>query len=92
MGYFVEPQGSFALYVNDEKAIDIPAISEKDAVWSNADKTVSLKYVRDTTTAEYGTLTLTLPSSKVTPGKPLLLKVVGSDSNSRRWFGVFETW
>jgi len=37
-------------------------------------------------------LTLTLPSSKVMPGKPLLMKVVGSDSNSRRWFGVFQTW
>ena len=28
----------------------------------------------------------------VTPGEPLLLKVVGSESNSRRWFGVFQTW
>jgi len=53
---------------------------------------VRLKYVRDTATAEYGTLTLTLPSANVTPGKPLTLKVVGSDSNSRRWFGVFQTW
>jgi len=91
MGYFAEPQGSFALYVNDEKVIDIPAISEQDAEWFSADKTVSLKYVRDTATAEYGTLTLTLPSSKVTPGKPLILKAVGSDSRSRRWFGVFQT-
>jgi hypothetical protein len=24
--------------------------------------------------------------------RPLLLKVVGSDSESRRWFGVFETY
>ena len=90
MGYFAEPQGTFALYVNDEKALDIPLISEKDAAWFNADKTVSLKYVRDTATAEYGTLTLTLPSTKVQPGKPLRLKVVGSDSNSRRWFGIFQ--
>jgi hypothetical protein len=92
MGYFAEPQGSFALYVNDEKVLDIPSISEKDTVWSSADTTASLKYVRDTGTEEYGTLTLTFPSSKVTPGKPLRLKVIGSDSNSRRWFGVFETW
>jgi len=28
----------------------------------------------------------------VTPGEPLLLKVVGSESNSRRWLGVFQTW
>jgi len=92
MGYFSEPQASFALYVNDMKVLDIPEISRQDTVWFSADKTVSLKYVRDTTTEEYGTLTLTLPSSKVTPGKPLRMKVVGSDSNSRRWFGVFQTW
>jgi hypothetical protein len=48
-----------------------------------------LKYERDPGTAEYGRLTLTLPSSEAAPGKPLQLKVVGSDSGSRRWFGVF---
>ncbi|MDD4737125.1 MAG: hypothetical protein PHP44_13590, partial [Kiritimatiellae bacterium] len=79
MGYFAEPQASFALFVNDEKVIDIPAISESDAEWASADKSVTLKYVRDTATAEYGTFTLTLPSARVTPGEPLLLKVVGSD-------------
>lgn len=92
MGYFAEPQASFALFVNDDKVIDIPAISESDAEWASADKAVTLRYVRDTATAEYGTFTLTLPSARVTPGEPLLLKVVGSESNSRRWFGVFQTW
>jgi len=92
MGYFAEPQGSFALYVNDEKVLDIPAISEQDAVWHSTDKSVSLRYVRDAATAEYGTFTLSLPSSKVMPGQSLVLKVVGSDSNSRRWFGVFQMW
>jgi len=90
MGFFTQPQGSFTLYVNDEKILEIPAISEKDAVWFSEDKTASLKYVRDTQTAEYGVLTLTLPSAKVTPEKSLCLKVVGSESNSLRWFGVFQ--
>ena len=92
MGYFAEPQGSFTFSVNGEKVLEIPAISERDAEWLSVDKSVSLKYVRDPATAEYGTLTLTLPSQRVAPGKPLLLKVVGSDSNSRRWFGVFQSW
>ena len=92
MGYFAEPAGTFTLFINDEKAIDIPVISEIDAVWTNADNTIQLKYVRDTSTLEYGTLTLTLPSSQVIPGQPLRLKVVGSESGSRRWLGVFETW
>ena len=91
MGYFAEPQGTFALYVDDTKVLDIPAISESDTAWWNADRTVSLKYERDNSRPEMGRLTLSLPSSSVTPGKPLRLKVVGSDSNSRRWFGVWQT-
>ena len=70
--------------MNDEKVIKIPAISEQSAVWFNADKTVSLKYERDTSRPEMGLLTLTLPSSQVTPGASIRLKVTGSDSNSRR--------
>jgi len=92
MGYFSEPQGSFTLFVNDEKVIDIQEISQRDTEWQNNDGTVQLSYMRDLSTAEYGILTLTLPSSKVIPGKPLRLKLVGSESNSRRWMGVFETW
>ena len=92
MGYFAEPQGTFTLYVNDEKALDILAISEGSTVWFNADKTVNLKYDRDPSRPEMGRLTLSLPSTKATPGQPLRLKVIGSDSNSRRWFGVCETF
>ena len=92
MGFFAEPQGRFELYVDGTKVIDIPSISERDAEWFSEDKAVRLAYVRDPSTAEYGTFTLILPSSKVTPGESLLLKAEGSDSCSRRWFGVFQTW
>jgi hypothetical protein len=92
MGYFAEPPGSFTLSVNDERILEIPALSEQSTVWFNPDRTVSLKYERDASRPEMGQLTLSLPSSKVTPGQPLLLKATGSDSKSRRWFGVFETF
>ena len=91
MGYFAEPQGTFALYVNNEKVLDIPAISEQNAAWSNAAGAVRLKYERDPARPEMGLLTLSMPSSKATPGKPLRLKIAGSDSKSRRWMGVCET-
>jgi len=91
MGYFSEPQGSFALYVNDELALEIPAISEQSTTWHNSDRTISLKYERDPARPEMGRMTLSLPSSETPPGKPLRLKVTGSDSNSRRWFGICET-
>jgi len=90
MGYFSEPQASFVLYVNDEKMLDIPAISEQSTTWHNADRTVCLKYERDPSRPEMGRMTLSLPSARVIPGKPLRMKVTGSDSNSRRWFGVCE--
>ncbi|MDD4871370.1 MAG: hypothetical protein PHR77_12495, partial [Kiritimatiellae bacterium] len=90
MGYFAEPQGSFALYVNDEKILDIPVISEQSKTWFNTDKTVSLKYERDLSRPEMGLMTLSLPSSKMMPGKPLRLKVTAGDSKSRRWFGVCQ--
>lgn len=92
MGYFAQPAGSFTLYINDVKAIDIPTISEQDAVWSTPDKTIELKYVRDPSLPESGVFTLTLPSSLASPGQPLRLKVVGTDSDSRRWFGVYPTF
>ncbi|OQW95353.1 MAG: hypothetical protein BWK77_07610 [Verrucomicrobia bacterium A1] len=91
MGYFAEPPGSFELYVDGAKALDIPAISEKDATWSSPDGTVVLKYARAPLLAESGVFTLSMPSSRVTPGRPLRLKAVGSDANSRRWFGVYST-
>ncbi len=91
MGYFAEPAGSFALHLNDQWILNIPEISEQNAVWHNADRTVALKYERDPAVPEAGTLTLTVPSVSLEPGKPLRLKVVGSDSGSRRWFGVYQT-
>ncbi len=91
MGYFSEPQGSFALCVNDELVLGIPAISEQSATWHSADRTISLKYERDPARPEMGLMILSLPSLKTTPGERLRLKVIGSDSNSRRWLGVCET-
>ena len=57
-------------------------------VWHSSDNTATLKYVRDKNTDEYGRFTLTLPVTRVTRGKPLLLKISGSDSRSLRWIGV----
>ena len=92
MGYFAEPQGSFRLYLHDAPLLEIAEISQEDAQWVSPDGSVSLVYERDLATQEFGTMTLTLPTSAVEPGAPLRLKVVGSESGSRRWFGVFRMW
>lgn len=91
MGYFAEPESSFQLYVNDVKVIDIPAISEQSTSWHNAGKGVTLRYERDLSRPEMGRFTLVLPATIVTAGQSLRLKIVGSESNSRRWVGVWDT-
>ena len=88
MGYVQQPHVPFALHVNGEKALDIPEVTLKNAVWRQ--NGYVLDYVREPTTDEYGTFTLTVPSAKLVPGKPAVVKVVAQPNNSRRWFAVTE--
>lgn len=88
MGYVQQPHVPFALHVNGEKALDIPEVTLKNAVWRQ--NGYVLDYVREPTTDEYGTFTLTVPSAKLVPGKPAVVTVVAQPNNSRRWFAVTE--
>jgi len=91
MGYFTQPAGSFELFVNDSKVLDIPNITPANAEWKSPDGKVRLEYQHDPAIAEEGGwLTLALPSAMVTPGQSLTLKIIGSESNSRRWIGIFH--
>lgn len=87
-GYVQQPPVSFALYVNGEKAIDIPEVTLKDRTWQQ--NGYALQYVREAATEEYGTYTLTVPTTKLVPGKSVELKIVAAPNNSRRWFGICE--
>jgi hypothetical protein len=91
MGYFAEPETSFQFYVNDRKLIDGISITDQSTTWQNAEKTADLHYERDDSRPEMGRFTLELPAEMVTPGQSLRLKIIGSESNSRRWMGVWET-
>ena len=85
-GYLAEPPTSFELFVNGEKAIDIPEVTLKDHVWKG--KGFALKYVRDPETMENGWYTLTVPSDRLTPGRPATLRIVAKANATRRWFAV----
>jgi len=91
MGYFAEPESSLKLYRKARKVIDIPSISEQSTTWYGAQKTVTLRYERDCSRPEMGRFTFVLPATIVTAGQSLRLKIVGSESNSRRWVGVWDT-
>ena len=98
-GYETDPaDGKFSLYLSDpEKPQDEPTHlldfdhTMKSAKWSGMEGSVNLDYevlgnraYQDSS----GIMELSVPTSLLTPGKPVELKVVGSSSNSRRYFGV----
>ena len=85
-GYLAQPPTSFELFVNGVKAIDIPEVTLKDRTWTGNGCT--LKYVRDKETMENGWYTLTVPSDRLTPGRPVTLRVVAKVNDTRRWFAV----
>ena len=88
MGFPLQPQAAFALFVNGKKVIDIPELVWKDHEWKGGGCT--LRYKRDASTAELGHFTLTVPSSLLEPGKPATLSVTAEDRHSLRWFAVME--
>lgn len=87
-GFVQQPPVSFVLHVNGEKAVDIPAVTLKSQTWEQ--NGYVLKYVREASTEEYGTYTLTIPTVKLLPGRPVEIKVVATPNNSCRWFGICE--
>ena len=93
MGFTSQPSGSFTLMVGDKKLLDFDVVLENTS-WSSADSKVTLKYdvlKKVGTEDRNGMMTLTVPGSMLTAGEPLELKVVGSDSKSRRWFGIYQS-
>ena len=92
MGFISQPAGSFTLMLGDKKLLDFD-VTIDNAAWADLVGTVKLKYeVIKKVGAEDcdGIMTLTVPGSMLTPGKPLELNVIGSDSNSNRWFGIYQ--
>lgn len=100
-GYESEPGGGkFSLYLSD---LDKPQAQPthlldfdhtmQSARWSGMAGWANLDYKVIGNRAEEdssGIMELSLPSSLLTPGKPVELKVVGSPSNSKRYFGVYR--
>ena len=68
-----------------------PATGELSAKsWKSQDGEIELRYTPRAGDAEdsTGEMVLALPASLLEPGKPATLRVTGSPSGSRRWFGL----
>lgn len=91
-GYSSQPECTFALYLGATKLLDF-TYSLGSTYWQSANGDYTLEYsvVETYSSGEdsAGFMTLTVPASMLTPGEAAQLKVVGSNSSSSRWFGVY---
>lgn len=86
---------NFDLYINDQKALTLttyPANQRPDWIAKAADSTAFVFHQTkmDGLKDSYGIAYLRVPVSKVTPGKPLRLKIVGQAQNSRDWLMTYK--
>jgi putative membrane-bound dehydrogenase-like protein len=89
LGYRSQPAGSFTLFLGERKLLEFD-VTPSAKSWKSADGAVELRYTPRAGDAEdsTGEMVLDLPASLLEPGKPATLRVTGSPSQSRRWFGL----
>ncbi len=89
MGYVSQPSGTFTLLLGGRELLDFE-VSLASRTWKNKEGSVTFSFAARASNAEdaTGLATLEVPARLLDPGKPAVLKVVGSNSGSRRWFGV----
>jgi len=85
----------FDLYLNDEKLLTFTTLTahqKPDWTFATDDSTrlVFIQTKRDGANDAHGLAYLRLPLSKVQPGLPLRLKVVGQAQNSNDWYMTFK--
>ena len=89
-GHRGEPPAEFALYLNDKKLLTF-GVTMTSETWKSADGSCKLEYQVENVSGwdSSGYMKLTIPASQLKPGEASVLKVIGSNSNSSRWFAVY---
>lgn len=85
---------NFDLYVNDEKLLTFTTLPKnQQPIWTYAaadsSRIVFQQTKMDGAMDAHGFAYLRLPIARVTPGKPLRMKVVGQNQNSNDWYMTF---
>jgi len=95
-GWVTEPAGGyFTLYLGDKKLLDFDLAMET-TTWKSENGNVTLHYevkgfADKAGEDSNGIMTLTLPQTMLNvTGGPIELKVTGSASGSRRFYGLYE--
>ncbi len=86
---------NFDLYINDEKVLTFttyPAHQHPNWIFKAPDSTALIfqQTKRDGANDAHGLAYLRLPLSRVKPGKPVRLKIVGQAQNSNDWYMTFK--
>ncbi|WP_212004538.1 glycoside hydrolase family 38 C-terminal domain-containing protein [Chitinophaga sp. HK235] len=85
----------FDLFVDDEKLLTITTLPRNQApVWSfvaaDSSRIVFEQIRKDGANDAHGLMFLRLPLSRVTPGKPVRLKIIGQAQQSNDWLMTFK--
>jgi putative membrane-bound dehydrogenase-like protein len=90
MGFISQPSGKFELRLNDKPVLEF-SVAIIDQSWQSADGKVKMSYtvMENNTEDSSGVLLIEVAGPLLTPGKPANFEVIGSSSNSQRWFGVY---
>ncbi len=91
MGYVSQDAGRFDLKLNSKPVLTFD-VTLHDETWKSADGKVSMHYqvLENNDEDSNGVVTIDLSDDLLEPGKPARFEVIGSSSNSQRWFGVYE--
>ena len=90
-GWTTEPSGYFTLHLNGNKLLRFNLPEGDETTWQSDDGRSTLAFdVREAGIDQFGIMHLTVPGERLRRGEPALLEVTGSDSGSRRWFGLYD--
>jgi hypothetical protein len=90
MGFNSERSGKFELRLNEKPVLEFN-VALTDQSWQSADGNVKMSYtvMENNNEDSNGILLIEVAGSLLTPGKPASFEVIGSPTNSQRWFGIY---
>jgi putative heme-binding domain-containing protein len=90
MGFISQPSGKFQLRLDDKPVLEFN-VAIADQSWQSADGKIKMSYtvMENNSEDSNGVLLIEVAGSLLTPGKPATFQVIGSPSNSQRWFGIY---
>jgi putative heme-binding domain-containing protein len=90
MGFASQPQGKFALKINERVALEFD-VALADTTWASPDGRTRMAYtvIESNSEDSNGLLVIEVPAT-LAAAAPCQFEVTGSPSNSQRWFGIYQ--